>query len=358
MAGGRHLYRYQDYAGVIHVHSNASDGLKKADDIVGAAGAAGCDYIILTDHNTLKGLNREGWYGRTLLLTGEEISVGKNLGHYLGMRLSNPVPPGESPQESVDSVARQGGIGFIAHPFSKQERNLFSLTTVAWQDWSVEGFTGLEIWNYSQDWKENFGGWWTFPPGLLCPESFIDGPPALALEKWDELLESRKVVGIGSVDAHGFFYSYEKMFRTLRTHALLENPLSNTAAGFTEDKKAVYLALERGNCFLSFDALADARGFMFSADNGGWKAIMGGDITLTTGVSLRIISPVEALLQIIRNGRVIASAENAKSLMKIIYEPGAYRAEAYLKRSKGLKKVWRPWVFSNPIRCLPSGAGC
>ena len=61
-----------EYVGALHMHSTFSDGSGEVKDIAKYAGEIGLDYIILTDHNTLRALKEgfEGWYGDTLLLVG------------------------------------------------------------------------------------------------------------------------------------------------------------------------------------------------------------------------------------------------------------------------------------------------
>lgn len=337
------MLNYHDYAGVIHIHSTYSDGQKGLTEIIKAAGEAGCDYMILSDHDTLKALPAEGWHGKTIVLAGEEISVGQDHGHYLAMRLASEVPPHNSPQDTINNVKSKGGIGFIAHPiFDTTKRWIFGLTPVTWKDWNVDVFNGLEIWNYSTEWRENFNSFITYPLGLIYPDCFIDGPPAAVLKKWDELLRRQKVTGIGSVDAHGYFYSYVRMFKTLRTHVLLKEALSFRSPFFRKDKNMIYKALEKGNCYFSYDYLANAGGFMFSADNGQERAIMGDEISdMGAGVTLKVSSPQPGLLRIIKDGRVAAGTAGSRTLAMAAAEAGAYRAEVFIKN--------RPWTFSNPI---------
>ena len=62
-----------EYVGAIHMHSVFSDGSGEVKDIARSADESGLDYIILTDHNTLRALKEgfEGWYNNTLLLVSE-----------------------------------------------------------------------------------------------------------------------------------------------------------------------------------------------------------------------------------------------------------------------------------------------
>lgn len=343
---------YYDYAGVIHVHSTFSDGLWPIQDIIKAANQSSCSYLVLTDHNNLKALAKEGVYGNTLFLVGEEVTVGNEEGHYLALSLTSEMPRGESAQTIINCVARQGGFGFIAHPFkmsNRNIRNIFRATSIQWQDWNVSGINGLEIWNYTQDWTKNFDGFHSYLPGLLFPDYFIVGPSNEVLKKWDELLISDKVVGIGSVDAHGYFYPYYRMFRTIRNHVLLKEALTFNMSNFKQDKQLVYEALRRGNCYFSYDYLENAEGFTFLANNGKNEVVMGDDISLRGRVILSIKTPYQALIRLVKNGQVIEEKYNSKTLTTVVREHGVYRVEVYLKKRKGTHIIHRPWIYSNPI---------
>ncbi|HQE98760.1 MAG TPA: PHP domain-containing protein, partial [Anaerolineae bacterium] len=65
------MENYREYAGNLHIHSVYSDGSGRHAEIAEAAAAAGLNFVIVTDHNVrVEGL--EGYYGRVLLLIGEE----------------------------------------------------------------------------------------------------------------------------------------------------------------------------------------------------------------------------------------------------------------------------------------------
>ena len=80
-----------EYIGAIHVHSIFSDGSGEVTDIAALAGESGLDFIILTDHNTLRALKDgyEGWYNKTLLLVGCEINDKENKNHYLAFNIDD-----------------------------------------------------------------------------------------------------------------------------------------------------------------------------------------------------------------------------------------------------------------------------
>ncbi len=76
-----------EYVGAIHIHSNYSDGSGTVDEIIKTAQEVDLDYIVLTDHNTLRAKNegKEGWHGNTFLLVGAEINDKQNQNHYLAL---------------------------------------------------------------------------------------------------------------------------------------------------------------------------------------------------------------------------------------------------------------------------------
>ena len=111
----------QEYVGNIHIHSILSDGGKNYAEIAGKAAEAGLDFIIFNDHDFLKSnlnLDDEGFYGDLLVLIGLEI--GERGHHYLAFDLKEMTRSDNlGPQGVIDEVNKQGGFGFLAHPFEK-----------------------------------------------------------------------------------------------------------------------------------------------------------------------------------------------------------------------------------------------
>ncbi len=71
--------------GCIHLHSIYSDGSGTIGDLIEAAAETGLDYLILTDHHSIRArqLGLEGWLGSTLLIVGHE--AGQSKGHLLAI---------------------------------------------------------------------------------------------------------------------------------------------------------------------------------------------------------------------------------------------------------------------------------
>jgi hypothetical protein len=124
---------------------------------------------------------------------------------------------------------------------------------------------------------------------------------------------------------------YHRSFRHLRTHVLLERPVSGDAA---RDVPAVYAALRAGHCYLAVDSVAPARGFRFAG--------MGEVVSAPFAVSAHVPRP--ALLRLLCDGRLLMETHGV-GLDVVAEEPGAYRVEALLP-AYGRQRMW---IISNPV---------
>lgn len=328
-----------DYKGAIHIHTGHSDGSGTISKIAQAANQAELDYLIITDHNRRHGDLYEGWRGKTLVLIGQEVSPPRN--HLVVMRTKRTIcPRHRDPQGLIDEVKREGGLSFIAHPYTRPHPLLF-LGNHSWRNWEVNGYTGLELWSYMSDWVEELNPLNLFSY-LRHPDQAITGPNVKTLNKWDELLQQKKVPIIGSLDAHARpfllreVFPYSQLFKTIRTHILLSAPLTPDVPLAS---KSVYEALEAGHAYIAYDYLADASGFIFEGKSAGKKVIMGDSLDQPPA-QLSVFSPQEARLKLITQGAIVKEVEG-KTLKAEVSEIGAYRVEAYYQG--------KPWVFTNPI---------
>jgi hypothetical protein len=327
---------YTNVAGVIHVHTTYShDAHGTFEDVVRVANAQQLDYVITTEHNTLKPLfeGKQGWHGAVLVLIGTELST--RGGHYLAFNVTKEIDRHAlTTQQVIDEVTRQGGLGFIAHPYFKKGR---------WRDWSVTGLTGIEAYNVAHDTLDENKlrlALWTL---TVSPEPFylsIIDRPYDPLEAWEEMIARHgRFVGIGATDAHEFhlaglkFASYEILFQLIRTHVLVPSP-SLTPEG-------VYEALRQGHTYLAIELTARARGFSFVALRGKrLLGVMGDEVTLQPDLVLRVTLPAPAELTLLRDGRAVHTTTAAQWQIPVT-QPGVYRLEAM--------RHGTPWIFSNPI---------
>jgi len=328
---------YEDYTGAMHVHTNAShDAHGTFQDVIRTANEQNLDFVGVSEHNSFKRQleGDGGWYGGCLILTGTELSL--RGGHYLVFGTTEEIDREHlSTQEVIDEVNRQGGIGFIAHPYFKKRR---------WTDWNVSGFTGIEAYNVAHDTLDEnrlrLVLWTlTMPPDWFYL-SLVDRPYD-PLRAWDRMIARHgPVVGIGSTDAHEFhvggikFAPYSILFRLARTHVLIPS-------GEALTPETALSALRAGHAFMAIELIVPAKGFRFLAQKGDRiMGIMGDSISLEEGLVLTAALPAAAEMTLLRDGKAVATLTGV-SWQYPITRPGTYRLEAMRHDT--------PWIFSNPI---------
>lgn len=336
-----------EYCGAIHVHSSYSDGTGEILDIITAGQKTGLDFIILTDHNTLKARTEgwEGWHKDLLLIIGEEIS--SQNGHCLAIGTTTEIEHQQSLQNIIDDIGKQKALSFLAHPHGVY-RPLFKHRDHSWKNWNINSYTGLELWSYMFDWVKDFRFYRCWKH-YYNPNAQITGPFPQTLKTWDHICQKSRSVCIGGVDAHARRYPllplvvfpYADLFQTLRTRIITSEPLSGSPS---DDILLLLQALEKGNCFVSYDSLYEGKGTRFGSADG--SLIMGDEQTFNGEVKLEIQLPVEAEITVLQNGLPFKHFRS-KFCTFHAETPGVYRAEAKLEG--------KPWIFTNPVY-LRSGA--
>ena len=342
----------------LHMHTTYSDGSASHAELGQVALRSGIDVLLVTDHNVLvQGVDAYYRAGkkRTLVLACEEIhDQGRHpqKNHLLVLGTDRELAAlANNPHTLIKAVHDLGGLSFIAHPVDSA-LPAFGETDITWDDWSVTGYTGIELWNGFSELKTVAKGKLDTIFYAFFPQFIPHGPPKKALQIWDELLsKGQPVVAVGGSDAHAqhmslgplhkTIFPYEYHFATINTHVLTPTSLTGELA---QDRKMVFGALADGACFIGNDLPAPTKGFRFSAHGRDSNAIMGGRIDLDGAVTLQGILPSDAEIRLIRNGESIKTL-NGKAFTHIINEPGVYRVEAY-KHYLGKR---RGWIFSNPI---------
>ncbi|MEO6696102.1 MAG: CehA/McbA family metallohydrolase [Ignavibacteria bacterium] len=358
-----------EYSGSIHMHSKFSDGSGTVEEIARYACESNLDFIILTDHNTLKAKDKgyEKWYKKMMLIVGYEVNDIKNQNHYLVFGTDKLVGNYEklsdgdlgnrlTANEYVKEIKKKGGIGFLAHPHEVRN-HLKELPAYPWTAWECEDFTGMEIWNHMSEWAEGLNESNKLHR-FLHPLKSIIAPTKTTLEKWDDLNRKRKVVAIGGIDAHahkhtimGFefeIFGYKVLFKSIRTHVFVENEIKKgDPVNFENDKSQIIDALGRGRSFVVNNYLGNATGFRFYAEYKGEHFTMGDGINYDSAKNKKIILtcllPFPAKLRLIHDGKCIYQKKCLDYICDID-KKGSYRVEAW-KDDKG-------WIFSNHIRVL------
>lgn len=349
-----------EYVGNLHVHTPYSDGEGYHAEVAEHALRAGLDFVIFTDHNIwLDGI--EGYYGTEergylMMLSGEEIhdrTRNPQCNHLLAFGADAEMTMhAHNLPTLIQAIDQAGGLSFLAHP-DDQPVAWLGEPALPWLDRYVEGFTGLEIWNYMSRFKDHIQTRQEAIRYVFRPEEAMVGPSPRTLALWDQLLElGHHVVGIGGADAHGTHihmgpvshtvFPYDFLFSCINTHLLTKTPLTGNVQ---QDKKKLYEALEQGRAFIGYDIPGSTRGFRYSAQGQNMSTTMGESIRLGHGVTLQALAPARAHIKMIRHGEVVAEETNAENLTHVVRENGAYRVEVW-RMYQGEE---RAWILSNPI---------
>lgn len=99
-----------------HCHTNASkDSLTRPEDLVRAARKKGLDRLVITDHNSIAGAVAAQRLDPELVIVGEEIMTTR--GEILAAYVTEEIPAGLSPLETIRRLREQGAFISVSHPF-------------------------------------------------------------------------------------------------------------------------------------------------------------------------------------------------------------------------------------------------
>jgi hypothetical protein len=348
-----------ELVGNLHAHTTYSDGSGGHLEVAVAALRAGLDFVATTDHNVyVEGVDGYRYLGdrRVLLLAAEEIHDSDRQpqrDHLLAFETRRELATlAPSPQRLIHGIDKAGGLSFLAHPMDPPAPILHE-ESLGWESWDVEGYTGLEIWNFMSEFRAHLSSWPSAVYFAYRPDLIPTGPNSQTLARWDRLLaEGRRVVGIGGADAHAWpvhlgplrriVFPYAYLFRCVGTHVLVSQPLSGEVE---TDRKMIFDGLRAGRVFVANDHLAPAQGFRFTAQSNRGIHGMGETLESGFGVTLQVRLPQRAEVRLIHAGRVLRRWPTTAYAVAVVSQPGAYRVEASLwanGRTRG-------WIYSNPI---------
>ena len=333
-----------EYVGAVHLHSCYSDGSGTVREITAAARRAGLDFVVLTDHDTLRPAEDrwDGWHDGVLVVVGVEVTC-QFRSHIVVFGAREVAALRFKPLARVlFDLQNQGAVAFVAHA---QPAHIMGYSMKAGEltDWEVAGFAGVELWSFMHDICDGMAPW-RIPSFIRNWPRRVRGPNAATVAHWDRMTALRRFPAVGSLDNHAFvvpglgaaILSYDDGFRTLRTHVLAQE-----CTGRRDDAKLITDTLCRGRAFIALDMVAPATGFRFEADGRrGDRLEMGDEAPWSGPAVLEVRSPVEAKLTLLRAGRPVAETVGT-ALRHTAAEPGVYRAEARLGG--------KPWVYTNPI---------
>jgi len=344
----------------LHMHTRYSDGVGLHKDLAEAGLDAGVDAILVTDHNVLvQGLDGYHQRGkqRLLLLVGEEIhdrTLPGGGSHLLVFGHKQELSRYASdPQKLIDQVNATGSLSFIAHPI-EDTLPTFNEGEFGWRDWSVKGYTGVELWNQMSEFKSRSQSLPKAALHALFPQFMAQGPLESTLQLWDQLLLTSKqpVVAVAGVDAHAIDYRYGPLrvklypyafqFRSLTTHILTPSKLTGE---INTDRTMILDSLRQGHAFCAFDLPHPTRGFRFTCNTNDGTFSMGDKVQASEGLTFQARFPIRTHVRLLKDGVVIKEHQDREVLTYLTKEPGVYRVEVYID----YRNRHRGWIFSNPI---------
>jgi hypothetical protein len=375
-----------EYTGVMHAHSYWShDSRGSLKEILKGAKEAELDFIFFADHKR----SQEDSFPRAFhgVFEGIIFESGTESSGAGGELMVSPLKSGvlnwELPRDSlIRGVVEQGGLVTYVH--SEKEH-----------DWKNPDYQAMEIYNIHTDLLDEpsilpfvlthlvIGGTykdWAYRELYDKQESI--------LANWDQLNQSRKIVGVGAVDAHnnqniraqvlengqvewvgpnaktirikdpgfleklllhdpdemGWSFKWEldtyfHSFNFVNNHVFSE--------GFSSEQ--IKESIKKGNSFVAFEGLAKAKGFQFFAQNQARElsGILGDSIPVLEVAQLHVISPYPAKYRLIRNGQLVKETVEGsyEFVFPIDNQKGNYRIEADL----WLNENWVNWIFTNPV---------
>ena len=349
---------FDDYAGVFHVHSSlGGHSTGTLEEIVRAAEADRLAFVVMTEHPSALFKTSEatlsGTHEGVLFVPGSELAAsdGGRLFAAPGVELPDAGLPLRG---LVERAKGEGRLAVVGYP--EQVRDL-----------KAGGYDALEVYNlYTNAKKINYallffdGLWSYFPYADLLFTDFYERPDA-NLKRWDEVnAAGGRVFALAGNDAHANvglslreqtgrkildlkLDPYERSFRVVRNHALLEK-------GEQLDADTLLSALRRGHSYFAFDLFGDPTGFRFTADNGTDRRVMGDEIRLPAAgaVRLSVRTPVRCRLLFFRDGQAVQEVKDSAEASLMVERAGVYRVEVYLDQLGSLLEG-KPWIISNPI---------
>lgn len=101
-----------------HCHTIASkDSLTRPRELVEACLRKGIDRVVVTDHNTIAGARAAQALDSELVIVGEEILTTR--GEILAAFVTEEIPAGLTPQETICRLREQGAFISVSHPFDR-----------------------------------------------------------------------------------------------------------------------------------------------------------------------------------------------------------------------------------------------
>ncbi len=342
------MSNFYEYIGCFHIHLPIKHYNEFIDNIANDAENDSVDFIFLSPHTPetimekqhTDYFQKEGYYGRTMVFTGEEIDEQSDKNHIISYGQKEWVGK-IGFEKSIPIINNSDGLTFIAHPFGRHR--IFILNSNHCWNKGIIKITGIEVWSLLFDLVQN-KTLFTLPYNYLRFPYNLRGPDRKTLGFWDMYLKTNKTVGIAGLDIHKLpqflkmfdikrAITYRFVFKVLRNHVLCKEKLTGA---FEKDKSIILESVKAGRLFIANDFLMDSSGFFMENPQG--NKTMGDVFSQDEEIFINL--PCKALILMKMNGKVLWVKET-KEYKISLKEKGVYRAEIFLGNT--------PWIFTNPI---------
>ncbi len=357
-----------DYRGQIDVQTTIGQGTGSPSEVIGAAQEAGNDFLILTDINDFtQNFSAEGYHQQTLTLVGGQYNYVDS--HLIFFDVLHRMPIDSfgraqvilADQLSQKTSEASKALLILAHPFKQG---------YAWSGPIPSGLDGFELLNLKVIWQKAWQNskisfLWslvTYPFNSQLAMLRLYEDPKEEIDFWDATLRSgHKFTGFAGADATARtgsigdfslkFPSYQVSFGLLSNHVLLTSELTGN---FDGDRKKIMQALKRSQFYMSFDILANPKGFNSYVESQEQTFALGSDIRFAPHLVLHTHLPqkptVDFEVTIIRDG-VAVKTFNIQDSKFEIPSKGVYKVVVRVIPTFPLPdgKKWLTWIYTNPF---------
>jgi hypothetical protein len=315
----------RDYRGVVDCRMRASgiDQSKLAD----LASAAQIDFVFLGDAatNNSADFGIGGFSSNVLFFPGASYKVGNTGAEIVALNLQHPI---DESRDLITQIHDQGALALAANLAGFSSPDQYALADA------------VEIYDLDREWHSRNALALYLHGAFFGSDHFFANldtlPDDVAI--YDRIAGARVglVAGVGAapnmlvMGTH--VGTFEQIFQIYTTHIIA-----------TERQADPILdALKHGHAYIAFDFLGYVPNFMFYAQAGDRKVMMGDEIAMTPGLKLKVEMPAEAeKVVILGNGSEFATGNNVSTFEFAPTGLAVYRVEAY--------RGGHPWIYSNPI---------
>ena len=317
-----------DYRGIVDLPIKASGMDQSA--VAELAKASQIDFIFLADRvqpgDTDFGIG--GFTDEILFISGGAFEVGGS--QIIGVNIHEPIKPNLTPNDLISAIHDQGGIAIASDPAKFESSEEYALADA------------IEVYNQRSAWLAQNPTTLYMRAIFSSTDRFLAGldlRPDANLALYDRITAGARVAmlaGMGPPDNLNVLGAkvgtLPQLFLFCTTHLLARE----------RDTAPILEALRLGHSYVSFDYLGYVGAFAFFARAGDTTTMMGDEVHLAPGLTLKTELPAPAdRIAIYQNGAEVTSADNASTLEFVPKSPGAYRIEAY--------RNGKLWIMSNPV---------